>query len=152
MPDIVMIGLPAEFRNPQLPHGPYYPILIETIAEQNELETYLKDAGQVPSLPDLLDARPWRLAADHITVAHYGPPTDGWPYVLLCRWPPDLAAAAPHDLRIFVRGVFTIELFENEEGLERASDTLLALLKTRRQARVEIILPDWSAVPGKAPH
>lgn len=152
MPDIVMVDLPVEFRDRQLGHGPYHPILIETIEEQNELEAYLADESQEPSLPDLLDTRPSGLAAGHITVAHYAPPAEDWPYVLLCRWPPDLAAATPADLRMFVRGVYTIELFQSQEGLERASETLLALLKRRRRARVEIILPDWSSAPGKAPH
>jgi hypothetical protein len=152
MPDIVMIDLPAEFRDPHLRQGRYHLILVETVAEQDELEVYLADECEVPSLPDLLDARPSGLTADHITVAHYSPPADDWPYVLLCSWPADLAAATPEDLRMFVRGVYTLELFEKREELERASDALLALLKRRRRARVETILPDWSSVPGKAAH
>src|SRR3546814_1412580 len=92
MPDILMIDMPAEFRSPSLPLGHYHPILIETVAEQHELEAYLEEECQVPSSPDLLDARPSALPADHITVAHYGPPFENWPFVLLCHWPPDLTA------------------------------------------------------------
>ena len=152
MPDILMIELPDEFRRSDQPLGTYHPILIETIAEQHELEAYLEEEREVPHLPDLLDTRPSSFPADHITVAQYGRPFEDWPYVLLCRWPPDLAAAAPHELRLFVRGAYTIELYSDRERLERASDMLLALLKRRRRARVEIILPDWSAAPGTAPH
>ena len=152
MPDILMIDLPADFRGADLPLGTYHPVLIETIAEQLELEAYLEEECEVPHAPDLLDTRPSSFSAGHITVAQYGPPFEDWPYVLLCRWPPDLTAAAPHELRLFVRGVYTIELYSDQDQIERASDMLLALLKRRRRARVEIILPDWSAVPGTAPH
>lgn len=148
MPDILMIDLPAEFRERRR----YQAILIETVAEQQELEACLEDERQGASLPDLLNSRPSVLATDHITVAHYGPPGEDWPYALLCRWPPDLAAVTPRELRMFVRGAYTIELFANREQLDQASDTLLAILKRRRRARVEIILPDWSASPGKALH
>lgn len=152
MADILMIDIPAEFHAPGLLLGHYHPILIETIAEQDEVEFYLEEECEVPGLPDLLDARPSALAANHITVAHYGPPSKDWPYVLLCRWPPDLVAAAPKELRMFIRGAYTIELFADQDQLERVSDRLLALLKRRRRTRVEIILPDWSAVPGKPRH
>lgn len=152
MPDIVMLDIPTEFQSDHPPLGNYYPILIETLAEQHELDGYLEAEREAPSLPDFLDARPSVLAADHITVAHYDRPSPGWPFALLCRWPPDLAKAAPKDLRMFVRGVYTIELFATRKQLERASDTLLALLRRRRRARVEIILPEWSPVPGKPPH
>lgn len=152
MPDIVMIELPSEYRDASAPQEPFYSILIETTAEHDELEAYLADETLEPALPVLFDERPSGLAADHITVAHYGPPVEDWPYVLLCRWPRHLAAATPKDLRMFIREVYTIELFDDQDSLERASDTLLMLLKRRRRARVEIILPEWSSVPGKAPH
>lgn len=152
MPDILMIDVPAEFRDANIRLGNYHPILIETIAEQHELEGYLEEECQVSSTPALLDARPSVLPAEHITIAHYAPPSQDWPYVLLCRWPPDVAAAAPEELRLFARGAYTIELYIDRGELERASDTLLTLLKRRRRTRVEIILPDWSADPGTAPH
>ena len=152
MPDILMIDIPAGFRRADLALGHYHPILVETIAEQRELEAYLEQEREVVCSPDLLDERPSVLPADHITVSHYRAAVDDWPYVLLCRWPPDLTAAAPEELKMFVRGTYTIELFDDHEQLEQASDRLLALLKRRRRTRVEIILPDWSAPPGRAPH
>jgi hypothetical protein len=152
MPDILMIARPAEPRSASLPFEAHHPILIETTAELHELEAQPEEAWLAPGAPEWLDARPSAFPADHITVAHYGPPSRDWPFVLLCRWPPDLVAAAPDDLRIFVRGAYTIELFSDRNGLERASNTLLGLLKRRREVRIEIIMPDWSAVPGKAPH
>jgi hypothetical protein len=152
MPDILMIDIAAGFRGADLSLGRYHPILVETLAEQHELETYLDEERDVSCSPDLLEARPSVFPADHITTAQYGPPLEDWPYVLLCRWPPSLTAAAPKALKMFARGAYTIELFDDHERLEQATDRLLALLKRLRRARIEIILPDWSAVPGTAPH
>lgn len=152
MPDILMIDMPAEFRPANARFGQYHPILVETIAEEEELEAYLEEERPVLSLPVLLNARPSSLAADHITIAHYGPPLGGWPYVLLCRWPPSLAAAAPPDLRLFARGAYTIDLYSDREQLERVSDMLLTLLKRRRRVRVEIVPPDWTPGPGIFAH
>jgi hypothetical protein len=152
MPDILMIDVPVEFRTANLVLGRYHPILVETIAEQHELEAQLDQEREPPSWLHLLDSRPSMLAADHIIVAHYAPPVEGWPFALLCRWPSELTAAAPEDLRMFVRNAYTIELFDDREQLEQASDGVLALLRRRRPARVEIVLPDWSVVPGTPPH
>lgn len=151
MPDILMIDIAAG-SGASLALGRYYPILVETITEQQELEAYLDEERDVSCAPDLLDARPSVLPADHITVAQYGPPVEDWPYVLLCRWPPNLAVAAPKELKMFVRGAYTIELFDDDEQLEQATDGVLVLLKRLRRTRVEIILPDWPAAPGTAPH
>lgn len=151
MPDILMIDIPAELREPSLPLGRYCPILVETAAEQRELETYLEEEHEQPCPPDPFASRPSTLPNDHIMVAHYGPPIEGWPYVILCRWPPDLTTAA-EELRMFARHTYTIELFDDREQLEAASDRLLALLRRRGRVRVEIIPPDWSAAPGTPPH
>ena len=94
MPDILMIDIPAELREPSLLLGRYCPILVETAAEQRELEAYLEEEHEQPCPPDPFASRPSTLPNDHITVAHYGPPVEGWPYVILCRWPPDLTTAA----------------------------------------------------------
>lgn len=152
MPDILMVDIPEEFGGPALPPGNHHPILVETIAEQHELDACLEGEGEVSAWLDQFAARPSTFSADHIMVAHYGPPDEGWPYVLLCRWPPDLVAAASAELRMFIRGAYTIETFAGREQLERASETALALLKRRRMARVEIIAPAWSAAPGKRSH
>lgn len=152
MPDILMIDMAAGSGGANLSLGRYHPILVETITEQHELEAHLDEDRDVSCAPDLLDGRPSVLPADHITIAQYGPPVDDWPYVLLCRWPPNLAAAAPAELKMFARGAYTIELFDDHEQLEQATDRVLALLKRLQRTRVEIILPDWPAVPGTAPH
>jgi hypothetical protein len=151
MPDILMIDLPVEHRDAGLLLGRYRPVLVETAAEQQELEAYLEEERDRPAPLDPFESRASTLPNQHITIAHYGPPIDGWPYAVLCRWPPDLTTAA-EELQMFVRGVYTIELFAEREPLEAASDRLLAVLRRRGGARVEIVLPDWSAPPGTPPH
>jgi hypothetical protein len=152
LPDILMIEMSVEFHTVSLPLGRYHPILVETIAEQHEIEAYLDEERHIPCLPDLLDTRPSVLPGDHIVIVQYGPPAEDWPYVLLCRWPPGLTTAVPEELELFARGAYTIELIDDREQLEQASDRLLGLLKRRRRTRIEIVLPDWSAVPGEASH
>lgn len=150
MPDIMMIKVPARFRSARL--GDYHPILIETAAEQDELEAYLHEEHDDTRSPDPFDGRASLFPSDHVTIAHYGPPTGAWPYVLLCRWPSYLIDAAPDGPRLFARGAYTFELFADRERLERASDRLLARLRRRRRSLVEVIPPDWSAAPGSMPH
>jgi hypothetical protein len=152
LPDILMIRLPEAYWRSPRPLGRYYPIFVETIGEQEEVESFLDADRGAPAPPDIFDERPSILAADHITLVYYGPPAPRWPYVLLCRWPADLAAAAFDDTRMFARGVYTFDLFSNHDELESATEALLASLQRRRALAVEIGPPDWSAPAIKARH
>ena len=152
LPDILMIEIETEFRRGNLPLGRFYPMLVETVEEQQEVEDYLNAPREHVGPPDLLDARPAIFPAEHITIAHYGPSADGWPFVLLCRWPPNFTASAPKHLRIFARGVYTFDLFWEQRRLERASDDLLLSLERREQSfNIEVIPPEWSPFDGR-PH
>lgn len=152
LPDILMIEVGSEFRRRSLPLGRYYPMIVETAEEQQEVEDYLNKPREQVGPPDLLDERPAILLAEHITIAHYGPSADGWPFVLLCRWPADLTATAPEHLRMFARGAYTFDLFREERRLERASDSLLLCLERRGQAlNIEVIPPEWSP-PSRQRH
>lgn len=152
MPDLIMIDMSGGVRDTAPAVRRCHPILCETIAEQEEFEAYLDEEHDDPFPSDPLDVRPSVLPTEHTTIAHYGPPLDGWPYVLVCRWPPDLTAVAPRDLNMFARGAYTVELFDDRGQLESATERLLALLRRLQRMRVEIILPDWSAAPGALPH
>jgi hypothetical protein len=151
MPDLLMIDMSVGVRESAPSFRRFHPILCETIAEHDEFAAHL-DAEHGPIASEPLDARPSLLPADHTTIAHYGPPVDGWPYVLVCRWPPDLTAVAPKDLNMFARGAYTVELFDSHDQLEQATERLLGLLRRLQRMRVEIVLPDWSSVPGVPPH
>jgi len=152
MPDLLMIDVSADDGEGAPPPRRFHAILCETIGDQQRAEDYLDERRDGWFSTDVLDARPSTLPTDHTTIAHYAPPAKHWPYVLLCRWPPDLTAAAPSDLNMFARGAYTVELFDDHDQLEQATERLLALLQRLQRTRVEIVSPDWSAVPGAAPH
>lgn len=153
LPDILMIELKGEFRRKSLPLGRYYPMLVETAEEQQEVEDFLSLPREEICPPDLLDSRPATLPAEHLTIAHYGPSAIGWPYVLLCRWPFGFAAASPEYLRLFARQAYTFDLFEKRPQLERASCNLLLFLERRgRGFDIEIVPASWSPLPGQEPN
>lgn len=152
MPDILMVDMCAGSIESAPSSRRFHPLLCETIDDQQDAEAYLDEPRDGPFPSDPLDARPSALPADHIMIAHYAPPAASWPYVLLCRWPPDLTVAAPTDLNLFVRGAYTVELFDDHAQLEQATERLMALLKRLRSMRIEMIQPDWSPTPGAAPH
>jgi len=152
LPDILMIDIPRRFASKRLPSGRFYPIMLETIDEQSEVEAFLAEerASVVP--PDLLDERPSTFAREHLTIAHYAPSKTGWPFMQLCQWPAEFAARAANKSRMFARGVYTFELFHDRKRLEEATRVLLASLDRRHALHVETVFPDWSADPDAPPH
>lgn len=130
----------------------FYPILIETIEEQLEVEAFLEQPRDGLVMPDLLAKRPSAFSKEHLTIAHYAPSKAGWPFVLLCQWPAEFAARASSEDRLFMRGVYTFELFPDRKALEEASKVLLRSVEGEREPRVEIVFPDWSADPDAPPH
>jgi hypothetical protein len=152
LPDILMIDLPRRFASRRRALKRFYPILIETIEEQSEIEAFLARAREGPVMPDLLAERPSVFSKEHLTIAHYAPPDAGWPFVLLCQWPAEFAARASSQDRLFMRGIYTFELFPDRKALEAASKVLLSSLDREREPRIEIVFPDWSADPDAPPH
>ena len=129
----------------------YSPIMVETPAEQTELDAFLRQTGHVAARPDLFDERPSTLPTGHLTIAHYAPPEPGWPFVQLCQWPADFAANLPAH-RLFARGAYTFELFLDPLRLERAARRLLRSLEQRHAVNLEVVFPDWSAPPNSSSH
>ena len=152
LPDILMIDLPRRFarRRPSLKG--FYPILVETIEEQSELEAFLAQPREELVMPDFLNERPTAFSREQLTIAHYAPSGAGWPFVQLCQWPAEFAARASGNDRMFTRGIYTFELFGDRRQLEEASKALLASLDPERAPDVEIVFPDWSADPDSPPH
>jgi hypothetical protein len=152
LPDILMIDVPRRFASKRLPLGRFWPIMVETIEEQSEIEAFLKAdrASLVP--PDLLDERPSTCPKAHPTIAHYRPSEAGWPFVQLCQWPADFAARTSVRDRMFARGAYTFELFRDRASLEKATKVLLASLDRRHAPHVEIVFPEWSPDPDASPH
>jgi hypothetical protein len=152
LPDILMIDFPRRFARRRLALKGFYPILIETIEEQSEVEAFLAQLREELVVPDFLNERPSVLSREHLTIAHYGPSEAGWPFVQLCQWPADFAARASTKDRLFTRSVYTFELFRNRKQLEEASKILLSSLDPEREPNVEFVFPDWSADPDAPPH
>jgi hypothetical protein len=130
----------------------FYPIMLETIEEQSEIEAFLAEERDLVVPPDLLDERPSTFAREHLTIAHYGPSKTGWPFIQLCQWPVEFAARASSKDRMFARGAYTFELFRDRKRLEEATRVLIASLDRRHALHVEIVFPDWSSDPGASPH
>jgi len=152
LPDILMIDLPRRFAPGRRALKRFYPILIETIGEQSEVEAFLARSREGVVMPDLLADRPSTFSKEHLTIAHYSPSEAGWPFVLLCQWPAEFAARASGHDRLFMRGLYTFELFPDRKSLEVASKVLLRSLDREREPHVEIVFPDWSADPDAPPH
>ena len=152
LPDILMIELRGRFAGRRVSLERFYPILIETIEEQSEVEAFLAQPREKLAMPDLLKERASAFSREHLTIAHYAPSEAGWPFVQLCQWPAEFAARTSSDDRLFTRGVYTFELFPDRKQLEEASKVLLASLNREREPHVEIVFPDWSADPDAPPH
>ena len=151
LPDILMFDIPRRYAGKRAPFGRFYPIFLETVEEQSEVEAFLGEERDVVVRPDLLNERPSTCAREHLTIAHYRPSLPGWPYVQLCQWPADFAARVGKD-RHFVRGAYTFELFADRKRLEKAATALVASLDRQHAPHVEIVFPDWSSDPAVSPH
>lgn len=104
MPDILVIDIPARYSAPSLPLGRYYPIILETLSELNEIQAFLAAEQPFPVVPDLFDRCPSALDASDITFCRYAPPNPDWPILLLCHWPLEFTAMVPPASNAFARG------------------------------------------------
>jgi len=152
LPDILMIDIPWRFASERLALGRFYPIMVETIEEQSELEAFPAAERDSMVSPDLLNERVSAFPKEHLTIAHYRPSRAGWPYVQLCQWPAEFAARVSSKDRKFARGTYTFELFRDRKRLEEATRVLLTSLDRRHALHIETVFPDWSADPDASAH
>lgn len=150
LPDVVMLEISAAFAGPTLPLGRYYPVIVETKAEQLELEALLEAERPAVVVPDLLDRRSSSLTTTQITLAQYARPGPDWPFLLLCQWPRAYAelGAVPADM--FARGHYTIEVLNTAAELQERSQLLLETLRSEHEVHVNIIPATGPAVRGNA--
>ena len=139
LPDILVIDVPTRFAGAGLALDHYYPIVLETLAEMQEMEAFLCTDRGGPVVPDLFDRRPSGLRVRDIVFARYPPAAPDWPFLLLCSWPESYTAMVPRGGDDFARGAYTIEAFENESALEDAEQTLLATLGVHQARRVRSV-------------
>jgi hypothetical protein len=152
LPDILMIDMPRRSATTRAALKRFYPIMVETVEEQSEIEAFLAKERDEIVVPGLLNERLSTFPREHLTIAHYRPSQADWPYVQLCQWPADFAARLSGRDQLFARGAYTFELFRDRQRLEKAASALVATLDRRHAPQVEIVFPDWSNDPGAAPH
>ncbi|MDJ0276280.1 hypothetical protein QLH51_05640 [Sphingomonas sp. 2R-10] len=141
MPDLLVIDVPPIFAGRRLPLRRYYPIIIETDDEWREWEAFIAGERDRPVAPDLLDRRPSRLICDDIGFIHYDPPVPGWPWILLCRWPPDHVALCATAAEDFARAAYTIEIFADAGSRADATAGLISALGSQQTVDVVHIPP-----------
>lgn len=127
-PAVMVIDVPEKWAGESLPLGRFYPVIIETDEELAEFEAYLAAPRTVPGPPDLLATRPSNLAASAITFFEFSPPAAGWPWLLICHWPADLAAATGMGNDDLARGAYTMETYASWAELVAAAGIFAGIL------------------------
>jgi len=136
-PAAMVIDIPRHFARRGLALGRYYIVILETPHEAAEFETFL--AADRPALcpPDLFDRRPSQRDTNAIIFFLFAPPKIGWPWILLCHWPADLAGHVTADPAALARGAYSMDAYESRAALQAALDAHIDALGDR--TTVEIV-------------
>lgn len=144
-PSVLLIDMPVRNRGEGLALGRYYTIVLETNEERGELDRFLDEPRPAVVAPDLLDTRPSSVISDHVIISRYEPPADGWPWVLVCRWPEPYGRIASKSPGCdMARGCYTMEVFEHLDDLEEYSAALLEQLGMRGELKIRMLTPGSS--------
>lgn len=104
-PGVMVIDVPPASRGPGLALGRYYPIVVETLAEREELEAYLHAERTADVVPDLFDMRGSALQSELVLVWRYEPPEPSWPWITR---PIGLRNPGPSRVQHLKAGDFTV--------------------------------------------
>lgn len=137
LPDILLIDIPSRFGGTGLALDRYYPVILETLAEQVEFEAFLCAERTTLVPPALLDRRPSALRLTDIVFARYEPQAPRWPWLLLCCWPQSYTAMVQSPRDAFARGAYTVEAFSGPEEVDAAEILLLQTLGPNKACRVQ---------------
>lgn len=150
-PSVMLIDMPVRHRGEGLALGRYYAIILETDEEYAELDRFLDEPRPAAVAPDLLDRRPSAMVADNVLISRYEPPEEGWPWVLVCRWPePYSRLARDTPGCAMARGCYTMEVFEHPDDVEDHSIALLEQLGAHRELSIRMLTPASLSRPGTA--
>lgn len=150
-PSVLVIDIPPGLRGEGLALARYYAIILETDIELRELEDFLDAPRDAPVPPDLLDHRPSALRADSVLISRYDPPEEGWPWLMVCRWPESYASIAREVPGCaMARGCYTTELFERPEHLDAHSLALLESLGANHELSIRLIAAEALPPAGNA--
>ncbi len=149
-PSVMLIDIPPSMRTASLPLGRYYFALLETDGETVEMERFLTEPRSELVAPTIFDHRPSLLATDQILISRYEPPVDGWPWLLVCRWPEAHVRLCPVDAGDLARGAYSVEVFATEAEMENTITALIAQLGERHQLSMRLISGDMLPAMGNA--
>ena len=149
-PNVLVLDVPAEHRGTGLALGRYYPMVIETTAEIAEAEHQLAKERREKVLPRLFERRASAVRSDLIIVTRYEPPSRGWPWLLVCSWPDDMARIASERGVLMARGCYTTEMFEEATALDDFCVALLDSLGEHRRLNVRFVSADRLGQEGRA--
>lgn len=150
-PSVMLIDMPVRNRGEGLALGRYYAIIVETDEERAELDRFLDEPRSAAVAPDILDRRPSAMVSDNVFISRYEPPEEGWPWVLVCRWPEPYSRVANDTPGCdMARGCYTMEVFEHADQLEKHCETVLEQLGKHGTLSIRMITPQSLAQPGTA--
>ncbi|MEN2749510.1 hypothetical protein [Sphingomonas sp. T9W2] len=150
-PSVMLIDMPIRNRGEGLALGRYYAIILETDEERAELDRFLDEPRLVAVAPDLFDRRPSAMVGDNVLISRYEPPEEGWPWVLVCRWPEPYSRVARDTPGCdMARGCYTMEVFEHPADVEEHSMILLEQLGTHGELSVRVLTPQSLSHSGTA--
>lgn len=138
-PAVMVIDVPHHLAGQGLALDRYYIVMIETPEELAEFEHFLAADRTTLQPPDLLDRRLSNRETAAISFFEYAPPDLGWPWLLICHWPRDLADMVGADPDAFARGAYTMEAFVDRAELQAALQAHIAYFG--ESARVQTIPP-----------
>ncbi len=150
-PSVMLIDMPIRNRGVGLALGRYYAIILETDEERAELDRFLNEPRSAVVAPDLLDRRPSAMVSDNVLISRYEPPAEGWPWVLVCRWPEPYSRVAKDTSGCdMARGCYTMEAFEHAADVEEHSIAILEQLGMHGELSIRMLTPQSLSRSGTA--
>lgn len=150
MPAVILIDIPAGARGDALLLGRYYPIVIESPAEHDELEAFFGAPRACASAPDLLDRRASQLTLGEPFIAHFDPPEPGWPWLVLTGWPDEFAHLPEVAAVALARDRYATDAFWSEDEAAEHCVTLLQTFERVGGANVRIVSGQGTGAGGSA--
>jgi len=124
LPSICVIWVPSVFQRRELGLGRFFPVILETDAEEEEFEALLAAPRSAPVPPNFLNLRASQLVASSATLATYFAPEPGWPHILLLHAPIESTWNA--DPSHFMRQSYIVDMFATEAALAHAAAEMTA--------------------------
>jgi hypothetical protein len=150
VPRVMVIDVDEPYRSQSLPLGRYYPIVVETDGEMEELERFLAAERSATVVPDVLDMRSSQIVSDEVLACRFAPPAAGWPWLTLFRWPSDFQQATEREGVSMARGCYTFELSKRDIDDQLSTVAVLDQLARRHHAKIRMISGDAPAGHGQA--